>query len=247
MEGGWGCGVGSCTVGAVGGWEDERRQRTPPASLALRTRRQFSLLLLLQAASPRAAPKPQQAWGRGDGPGPREKPAQVSTASPLGAARGRVLFRSPGRDSVLEQGRQTPMAGSQRYPSLCPLRRVHASLCSQPRRGCQGPRVRSRGATWGETRRVTETQRETQRPPETRWGQTARLPASGSSPRCPPGGAVPLPGPSSPPPTARYPGLPPLGPWKLPQPPRALPASQPPRPGSSPAPSVWLSFPRSGA
>lgn len=42
--------------------------------------------------------------------------------------------------------------------------RVHAGLCSQPRSGCQGPRVRSRGATRGETRRVTETRRETQRP-----------------------------------------------------------------------------------
>ena len=45
---------------------------------------------------------------------------QASAASPLGAARGRVLFQSQGRDSISEQGRQTPMAGSQRCPSLCP-------------------------------------------------------------------------------------------------------------------------------
>lgn len=83
MEGGRGCGVGSCAVGAVGGWEDERRQRTPLASPALWTRREFSRLLL-QAAWPRAAPQPRQAWGAGEAPGPRERPAQMSAASPLG-------------------------------------------------------------------------------------------------------------------------------------------------------------------
>lgn len=118
MEGGRGWGVGSCTVAAVGGWEDERRQRTPQASPALRIR-QFSRLLLLQAAWPHAALKPRQAWGCGDAPGPWEKPAQVSAAGPLGAARGRVLFWPQGRDSVQEQGRQTPLTGSQRCPSLC--------------------------------------------------------------------------------------------------------------------------------
>ena len=50
---------GSRTVGVVGGWEDERRQRTPPASLALRTGQAFSRLLLLQAGRPCAAPKPR--------------------------------------------------------------------------------------------------------------------------------------------------------------------------------------------
>lgn len=60
-RGGWAAqgGGGSRTVGVVGGWEDERRQRTPPASLALRTGQAFSRLLLLQAGRPCAAPKPR--------------------------------------------------------------------------------------------------------------------------------------------------------------------------------------------
>lgn len=59
---------------------------------------------------------------------------RVSAASPLGAARGHILFQSQGRDSVPEQGRQTPMAGSQRCPSLCPLPAESTPLFSASQR-----------------------------------------------------------------------------------------------------------------
>lgn len=98
----------------------------------------FSRLLPLQAG-PCAASKP--AARSGDAQVLRETGA-VSAASPLGAAGGRVLFRSQGRDSVLEQGRQTPMAGSR--SALPPAPSLQSPrLCSQPRSGCQ-PRVRVR-------------------------------------------------------------------------------------------------------
>lgn len=134
-RGGWaaGGGGGSRTVGAVGGWEDERRQRTPPASLALRTGQAFSRLLPLQAGRPCAASKPRN-LGEAVMPGSSGKPVRVSAASPLGAAGGRVLFRSQGRDSVLEQGRQTPMAGSRRCPSPCPLPAESTPLFSASQR-----------------------------------------------------------------------------------------------------------------
>lgn len=80
-----------------------------------------------------------------------------------------------------------------------------------------------RGQTDTHPERERDTKRDTETPRDT-VGVDSPPPNLGVSPRCPPAGlCLCLDHPHLP----CYPGLPPLGPWKLLQPPGTLPASQP--------------------